>query len=120
MPNSLKLLTRTSIILALMIIGSWLSAQMILPEFASGITIYAVYLLIGVMLGSMANPRFTKSKNKWIYVLPILIFIVIGALPMLYALLHVAAWPFDLGSYFLNFSTFSWTVVGYFLNFAFR
>lgn len=120
MSNTLKLLIRTLIILALMIIGSWLSAQMVLPEFASGITIYVIYLLIGVTLGSTANPRFTKAKNKWVYVLPVLIFAVIGALPMLYGLLHVVAWPFDMGSYFLNFSTFSWTVVGFFLNLTFR
>lgn len=120
MSNSLKLLTRLLIIPALMIIGSWLSAQMLLPEVVSGIIIYAVYLLIGVTLGSVTNPRFTKSKNKWIYVLPIFIFSVIGALPILYSLLHVAAWPFDIGSYFLNFSNFSWTIVGFFLSLAFR
>jgi hypothetical protein len=120
MSNSMKLLTRTLIILVLMIIGAWLIGQLTLPEFASGITVYAVYLLIGIILGSTANPRFTKTKNRWIYVLPILIFAVIGALSLLYALLHVAAWPFGIGAYLLNFSNLSWTVTGFFLSLAFR
>ncbi|HWQ78691.1 MAG TPA: hypothetical protein VN381_07730 [Anaerovoracaceae bacterium] len=120
MSNTVKLLTRVLIILALMIIGSWLSGQMILPDFAASITIYAVYLLIGIMLGSMANPRFTKPKNKWIYILPILIFAVIGAMQMLYSPLHVAAWPFGLGDHLLNFSTLAWTITGFFLSLFFR
>lgn len=120
MSNTLKLLTRVLIILALMVAGSWLSGQMLLPDLAASITFYAVYLLIGIILGSMANPRFTKPKNKWVYVLPILIFAVIGAMQMLYALLHVAAWPFGIGEHLLNFSTLAWTITGFFLSLAFR
>ncbi len=120
MSNTLKLLTRVLIILALMIAGSWLSDQMPLPDFAASITFYAVYLLIGIVLGSVANPRFTKSKNKWVYVLPILVFVVIGALQMLYAPLHVAAWPFGIGEHLLNFSALAWIVAGFFLSLAFR
>jgi len=120
MSNSMKLLTRTLIILALMIIGSWLNGQLAMPGYTSSIAVYAVYLLIGIILGSMANPRFTKAKNKWVYVLPILIFAVIGALSMLYPLLHAAAWPFGVGAYLLEFSNLSWSIVGFFLSLAFR
>jgi len=120
MSNTLKLLTRVLIILVLMVAGSWLSDQMILPDFAGSITFYAVYLLIGIVLGSMANPRFTKSKNKWVYVLPILIFAVIGALQMLYVPLHVAAWPLGIGEHLMNFSALAWIVAGFFLSLAFR
>lgn len=103
-----------------MIAGSWLNSQPALPGLASSIAAYAVYLLIGIILGSVANPRFTKSKNKWFYILPVLIFAVIGALPMLYQLLHAAAWPFGIGAYLLGFSNLSWTIVGFFLSLAFR
>lgn len=120
MSNSMKLLIRTLIILALMIIGAWLIGQLALPEFAAGISVYAIYLLIGIFLGSTANPRFTKTKNKWIYVIPILVFAVIGALSMLYSLLHAEAWPFGVGAYLLNFSNLSWTIAGFFLSLAFR
>ncbi len=120
MSNSMKLLTRTLIILALMVVGSWLNGQLAMPGYTSSIAIYAVYLLIGILLGSMANPRFTKAKNKWIYVIPILIFAIIGALLMLYPLLHVAAWPFGLGTYLLEYSNLSWSIVGFFLSIAFR
>lgn len=120
MSNTMKLFTRILIILALMIIGSWLSGQMILPDLAASITIYAVYLLIGIMLGSMANPRFTKTKSKWVYVIPILIFVVIGAMQMLYSPLHVAAWSFGIGEYLLNFSTPAWAIAGFFLSLCFR
>ena len=50
MSNSLKLLTRSIIILALMILGAWLNGQMALPGTAAAITAYAVYLLIGIVL----------------------------------------------------------------------
>ncbi len=116
----MKLLTRTLIILVLMIIGSWLGSQPVLDGFPLGIAIYAVYLLIGIILGSTANPRFTKAKNKWIYILPILIFGVVGALTLLYTPLHVAVWPFGIGDYLTAFSNLAWAVVGFFLSLAVR
>lgn len=120
MSNSMKLLARMVIILVLMMIGSWLSSQAALPGFTSSIAIYAVYLLIGIMLGSTANPRFTKAKNKWVYALPILIFGVVGSLLMLYSPLHVAAWPFGIGNYLTGFTELAWAIVGFFLSLAFR
>lgn len=120
MSNSMKLLTRTLIILVLMIAGSWLNSQQALAGAAFNIVLYTVYLLIGITLGGTANPRFTKAKNKWIYVIPILIFAVIGALSMLYSLLHVAVWPFGIGNALTAFSNLAWTIVGFFLTIAFR
>lgn len=120
MSNSMKLLTRSLIILALMVAGSWLSGQQVLTGFASGIAGYAVYLLIGIILGSVANPRFTKAKNKWIYILPILVFGVVGSLHMLYSLLHVAAWPFGIGSYLAGYSNLAWTITGFFVSLSLR
>jgi hypothetical protein len=79
-----------------------------------------IYFLIGVLLGSTANPRFTKAKNKAVYAIPILIFAAIGALSLLYAPLHAAAWPFGIGGYLLNFSNLSWSIVGFFLSLSFR
>lgn len=116
----MKLLTRTLIILILMVIGSWLSGQQALTGIAASIILYADYLLIGIVLGSTANPRFTKTKNKWIYILPILIFAVIGALSYLSPWLHAAAWPFGIGNYLMQYSSLSWTVTGFFLSIALR
>lgn len=120
MSNSMKLLTRTLIILLLMVIGSWISGQLALSGIAASVAIYAVYLLIGIVLGSTANPRFTKAKNKWIYILPILVFAVIGALSFLSPWLHAAAWPFGIGSYLMQYSSLSWTATGFFLSIALR
>ncbi len=120
MSNTVKLLIRTLLILVLMIIGSWINSRLTLPDYPSIVTGYAVCLLIGILLGSMANPRFTKAKNKWIYILPILVFGMIGALMFLSPFLHVAAWPFGIGSYLAGFSSLSWTITGFFLSLALR
>jgi hypothetical protein len=116
----MKLMTRTLIILALMIAGAWISNQGFLSGLAGSISVYAAYLLIGITLGSMTNPRFTNAKNKWIYMIPILIFVVIGLLNLLYSFLHAGAWPFDIGNYLLNFSALAWTITGVLVSIAFR
>jgi hypothetical protein len=116
----MKLFARALIILAIMIAGAWLGRQPSLSSDTFGLTVYVIYLLIGIFLGSTANPRFTKPKNKWVYALPVLIFVVIGALHTLSPLLHAAAWPLGIGTYLLDFSALSWTVVGFFLSLAFR
>lgn len=123
MPNTMKLLARTFIVLLLMVIGAWLNAQ--LGQSAglgpmSFIVIYVVYLLIGVTLGSAVNPRFTKTKNKWIYIIPVVIFAIIGAQWFFYPIFSIAALPFGVGSYLLQFSYLSWAIVGLFINLAFR
>ena len=112
-----------------MIAGAWLNDQAAHSYYAadpgilgsfSVVPVYVVYLLVGVTLGSMVNPRFTKSKSKWIYMIPILVFAIIGALMFLYPLLHVGAWPFGIGIALLEFSNLSWTIAGFFLSLAFR
>lgn len=127
MSNSMKLLARTFVILALMVIGSWLNGQ--LDQFSSSTgqfgfvsfaAMYVVYLLIGITVGTIANPRFTKAKNKWIYFIPILIFAVIGAQWFFSPIFNVASLPFGIGNYLLPFSYLSWAIVGFFLNLAFR
>lgn len=120
MSNSMKILTRILTILVLMVIGSWLGSQLALPGYTGSIANYAVYLLIGVVLGSMANPRFTKAKNKWIYLIPILVFGIIGALLFLYSLLHVSAWPLGIGNYLTEYSSLSWAITGFFISIALR
>lgn len=127
MSNSMKLLARTLIILVLMVAGSWLNGQLAQINSSTGdfrwvpiAAMYAVYLLIGVTIGTVANPRFTKAKNKWVYVLPILIFAVIGAHWFLSPFFSVASLPLGIGAHLMQFSYLSWTVVGFFLNLASR
>ena len=127
MSNSMKLLARTFIILVLMVIGSWLNGQ--LDQFNSStgqfgffsfVAMYVVYLLIGIVVGTVANPRFTKAKNKWVYIIPILIFAVIGAQWFFSPLFNVASLPFGIGNHLLPFSYLSWAIVGFFLSLASR
>lgn len=127
MSNSVKLLARTFIILVLMVIGSWLNGQLAQFNsstgqfgFVSFAAMYVVYLLIGITVGTIVNPRFTKAKNKWIYVIPILIFAVIGAQWFFSPIFSVATLPFGMGNYLMQFSYLSWTMVGFFLNLLFR
>ena len=127
MSNSMKLLTRTLIILVLMVIGSWLNSQLAQFNsstgqfgFVSFVAMYVVYLLIGITVGTMINPRFTKPNNKWIYVIPILIFAVIGAQWFFSPIFVVSSLPFGIGNYLMQFSYLSWTMVGFFLNLLFR
>ncbi|MGI6732317.1 MAG: hypothetical protein ACOX5F_10585 [Anaerovoracaceae bacterium] len=123
MSNTMKLLARILIILLLMVIGAWLNAQ--LSQAAglgplSNIIIYAVYLLIGITAGSAVNPRFTKPKNKGLYIIPVLIFAIIGAQWFFYPIFPVTAIPLGIGSYLMQFSNLSWSLAGIFLNLAFR
>lgn len=127
MSNSMKLIARTLIILVLMAAGSWLNNQ--LDQFNSSTgqfgflsfaAMYAVYFLIGIALGSTANPRFTKAKNKWVYIIPMIIFALIGAQWFFSPLFNVAALPFNIGSHLLQFSYLSWGLVGFFLNLSLR
>lgn len=127
MSNSMKLLARTLIILALMVIGSWLNGQLAQFNSSTGqfgfisfVAMYVVYLLIGITVGTIANPRFTKAKNKWVYFIPILIFAVIGAQWFFSPLFSVSSLPWGIGTCLLQFSYLSWTIVGFFLNLAFR
>lgn len=128
MSNAVKLLLRTAIILVLMVIGAWLNAQFGQSaggisggsSFKSFIFLYVVYLLIGITAGSMVNPRFSKNKSKWIHLIPVVIFALIGAQWFFYPLFSVASLPWGIGGYLLQFSYLSWTLSGIFLNLSFR
>ena len=127
MSNAMKLCVRTLIILAFMVIGAWLNAQLGQSGFSSNnlgfvsyIVMYFVYFLIGITIGTMVSPRFTKNKNKWIYIIPVLIFALIGAQWFFYPFFPIAALPWGVGNYLLQFSYISWTIVGIFLNQAYR
>ncbi|MDF2654337.1 MAG: hypothetical protein K0R19_811 [Bacillota bacterium] len=127
MSNSMKLIARTLIILVLMAAGSWLNNQ--LDQFNSSTgqlgflsfaAMYAVYFLIGIALGSTANPRFTKAKNKWVYFIPMILFALIGTQWFFSPLFNVSSLPFGIGAHLLQFSYLSWGLVGYFLNLSLR
>lgn len=125
MPNTMKLMLRTFIILVLMVVGAWLNVQ-VAPlaggdlAFVPFIVMYLVYLFIGITVGSMVNPRFTKPKSKGVYFIPVLVFALIGAQWFFYPLFSVATLPWGIGSYLLQFSYLSWAISGIFLNLAFR
>lgn len=126
MSNTMKLFARTLVILALMVIGAWLNAQLGITGISSNlgsisfIVMYIVYFLIGITIGSMVSPRFTKNKNKWVYIIPVLIFAIIGAQWFFYPFFSMASLPWGIGNYLLQFSYLSWTIVGVFINQAFR
>lgn len=127
MSNSMKLVVRTLLIVLLMVIGSWLSIQINIYAAASGnlkflaaIATYLVYFIIGVTLGSMVNPRFTKNKNKFLYLFPIFIFIVIGVTQLLYWLVPTLPLIGWIVTYLAQFTHLAWTLTGTFFALAFR
>ncbi|MBE6037023.1 MAG: hypothetical protein E7223_05375 [Clostridiales bacterium] len=126
MSNSLKLILRTFLLILFMAVGAWLNT--VIDRFAAStgdfnflahIALYLVYLGMGVLLGTMVNPRFTKNSNRAIYLVPILLFVAIGISPVLYAILpHL---PLSgLFAYLGQFSYASWLFVGTFSQLAFR
>lgn len=126
MSNTMKLLVRTLLIVLLMAAGSWLSIQINIYASASGnlkflasIAMYIVYFVIGITLGSVTSPRFTK-RNKYIYIIPIFIFAVIGITQLLFWI--VPSLPFIgwIVKYLSQFTYLSWTVAGVFFSLAFR
>lgn len=120
MESSLKICGRVLVILFLMCVGAWLNAQLVGAGTYVYLVLYLVYFLIGVTVGTMINPRFTKGNNKWVYFIPVIIFAVIGAQWFFYPLFSLAALPFGVGNYILQFSYLSWSLVGIFANLAFR
>ncbi|MEA4987384.1 hypothetical protein [Anaerovorax sp. IOR16] len=124
MPNAMKLIVRTLLIVFLMVFGTWLSKQLAIYANASGnlrfvssIAMYMVYLVIGIAAGSMVSMRFTK--NKYVYLFPIFIFLVIAIAPLLYLLLPLLPFPW-IANYLSQFTYLSWTLTGVFLALAFR
>lgn len=126
MSNSMKLITRTLLIVLLMAAGAWLNRQLDIYAAASGnlrtvasVAMYAVYLIIGIAVGSTVNPRFTKNKNKFVYLFPIFCFVVIGVSQLLYYFAPMLPFPWIAG-YLSHFTYVSWTLTGLFCALAFR
>ena len=126
MPNTMKLITRTLIVVALMIAGAWLSATLgakggsggPTAEFAS-VIVYIVYFAIGIGVGSMVSPRFTKQKNKFVYLFPVIVFVLIGIAPLAYSVFTAIPFPI-VGNYLAHFALLCWTLAGLFFTLAFR
>ncbi|WP_027400352.1 hypothetical protein [Anaerovorax odorimutans] len=120
MEATLKICGRVLLILILMIIGAWLNAQLVGAGSYVYLVLYIVYFLVGICVGTMINPRFTKGNNKWVYFIPVVVFAVIGAQFFFYPLIPIASLPYGIGNYLMQFSYLSWTLVGIFANLAFR
>ena len=126
MPNSMKLLIRTLLILALMFGGSWLSS--ILKASAEGgdivsllssVIIYLVCFLIGLVAGSMVGPRFTKQKNKFLYLFPAVLFLLIGIAPLAYPVFSMLPFPGVIAG-LSQYTLLSFTFTGLFSSLCFR
>jgi len=126
MPNSLKIVTRTLIVILLMVAGAWLSSALegtsgsgpLLSELSS-VILYIVYFVIGIAAGSMVSPRFTKQKNKFVYLFPILAFLIIGIAPLAYSVFAALPFPW-IGAFLSRFTLLSWALSGLFSAQAFR
>lgn len=126
MSNSMKLIVRTLLIAVILVIGSWISMQLHhyvggSSQFAwlpSAITV-ASYILAGITLGTMVSPRFTK-KNRWVYLFPIVVFLIISMTPMLYYLAPFLNIPHYAVQVLSNCTALSWTMTGVFLSLAFQ
>lgn len=125
MSNTMKLALRTIILLGIMVAGSWLFPQFGINAGESGEfmlshgILYLVYLLIGLSVGSMVGPRFSKGRNKYAYLFPLLLFFLIGLSPALY--FYIPTLPFPVaGQYLTPFSDLAWALTGIFANLTFR
>ncbi|NLY71711.1 MAG: hypothetical protein GX076_08580 [Clostridiales bacterium] len=121
MSEVFKLLIRTLIIILLMIAATWVNNRIsiIAATNISLIVPYALYFLIGIALGTMVGPRFVKSRNKFIYLFPAIIFVVIGISPLLNYFSPMLPFPWIV-KYLSDFTYLSWTIAGIFCNLAFR
>lgn len=127
MSNTMKLILRTLLIILLMVLGSWISIQINIYAAASGnlkflasIAMYIVYFIIGVTIGSMVNGRFTKPKNKYWNLFPIIIFVIIGVTQLLYWIVPTLPLIGWIVKYLAQFTYLSWSIVGVFCSLAFR
>lgn len=121
MTNTLKISIRTVLILALMAVGSWQIDNLQGNEISFGnlplttLAIYTVYFLIGLILGTTMSPRFSKGKNKWVYLLPVLVFVTIGLAQILYSIIPL--FPLEIVmSYFSQFTFLAWALTGAFFS----
>ena len=117
---------RTLLIVVCMIVGAFLDAQINIYAGASGnlvflanIATYIVYGAVGVTLGTMFNPRFTKNKQKMIYLIPIVAFVIIGVTTLLNLVMPALSIN-RFTKYLRQFTYLAWTIVGTFCALVFR
>lgn len=122
----MAIVLRTLLIVVCMIVGAFLDAQINIYAGASGnlvflanIATYIVYLAVGVTLGTMFNPRFTKNKQKMIYIIPIAIFVIIGVTPLLNLVMPALSIN-RFTKYLRQFTYLAWAIVGMFCSLVFR
>ena len=120
MSNTLKLTVRTLAVVVLMFLGTLLLQTLDGNTSSLGvlslttIAAYAVYLVMGVVAGSAVSPRFAKGRNKAGYLVPFLVFLIIGLAQVIAALLPVL--PLGLLiEYTSQFVLLSWALAGLFL-----
>ena len=122
----MALVLRTLLIVVCMIVGAFLDAQINIYAGASGnllflasIATYIVYFAVGVTLGTMFNPRFTKHNQKMIYLVPLVIFIIIGITPLLNLVMPMLSIN-RFTKYLRQFTYLAWTIVGIVVALVFR
>lgn len=122
----MALIIRTLLITICMIVGAWLNVQINIYAGASGnllflasVAMYIVYFVIGIVLGTMFNPRLTKNSQKLIYLFPIVVFIIIGVTPLLSIVAPMLAIN-RYTQYLKLFTYLAWTIVGTFVALVFR
>lgn len=126
MSNAMKLFVRSGIILVLFVIGSWLNIQFDQPgffmtsSFIPPLVTYIVYFLIGITVGSMVSPRFSKNRSKGVHLIPVIIFAIIGAQWFYSSLFSFSSLPWGIGDNLLQYAVISWTIVGVFTSQLFR
>ncbi|MEG2199143.1 MAG: hypothetical protein RRY25_02510, partial [Anaerovorax sp.] len=125
MSNTMKLCLRTGIIVILMIIINWAMGAIKqgmfsgMPGYVPLIVTYFPYLLMGITVGTMGNPRFANKKRNWIYLIPTILFLLIAATPFLYLILPPFISANSFTAYFSNFAALSWVFTGIFASQSF-
>lgn len=126
MSNTMKLCIRTAIIALLMIVINWLGGAIkegtfsSMPYYVVLIITYLPYLLMGITVGTMVNPRFANRKKNWIYMIPTILFLLIAATPFLYLILPPFVSASFFATYFGGFVSLSWVLTGIFASQSFR
>ncbi len=125
MSNSMKLIIRTLLIAVILVVGSWLASILRSTAITTGLSylpsvvVCLSYILAGVTLGTMVSPKFNR-KNRWIYLFPIAVFLIIAMTPILYYLapfLHIPSFAVNV---LADCTRLAWALVGFFLALAFE
>ena len=122
----MALVLRTLLIVVCMIVGAFLDAQINIYAGASGnllflasIATYIVYFAAGVTLGTMFNPRSTTHNQKMTYLVPLVIFSIIGITPLLNLVMPMLSIN-RFTKFLRQFAYLAWTIVGTVVALVFR